>query len=185
MMPSPTCNSLAQHRPGSLRRSWLTALLLAASLLAPWQARTAFAIPPATLTGHPAPAFTRSTLDHHPIALANYRGKVILLNFWATWCGPCLTEIPQFSAWQRQYPKLQVLGISMDDDPAPVLQSLARLHPGYPIAMGDPHLAHLYGGVYGLPVTFLIDKRGIVRYRHRGAAPIPQLQSELTQLLTQ
>lgn len=178
-----------------LLRGWQLLVVVALLLVS-----VAAAAPPGVagrsgLIGHAAPGFSRPALTGQSsgqtgkavtgkaIRLASYRGKVVLLNFWATWCGPCLTEIPQFSAWQRQYAGLQVVGVSMDDDAVPVRTALAKLQPGYPVVMGDTQLARLYGGIYGLPVTFVIDKRGTIRYRHRGAAPLPLLQKELASLL--
>ncbi len=69
-----------------------------------------------------APNFVLRDLNRHRIELRGYRGKVVLLNFWATWCGPCMIEMPQFGAWQEQFGReqFQVLGISMDDSEAPV-----------------------------------------------------------------
>jgi cytochrome c biogenesis protein CcmG/thiol:disulfide interchange protein DsbE len=137
------------------------------------------------LVNRPAPAFTRKDLDGRPITLAKYRGKVVLLNFWATWCGPCLVEMPQFAQWQRERPNLEVIGVSMDDAPGPVLRARRKFGLPYPVVMGDAKLGRLYGGVYGLPVTLLIDKQGIVRARHRGAENLPQLHAEMLHLLSQ
>ena len=135
------------------------------------------------LLNHPAPAFTRKDLNGHPITLATYRGKVVLLNFWATWCGPCLIEMPQFAQWQRELPNLQVIGVSMDDAPAPVLRARKKFALPYPVLMGDADLGRLYGGVYGLPVTLLIDQKGTIRDRQRGADHLPQLHAEILRLL--
>ena len=95
---------------------------------------------------------------------------MVLLNFWATWCAPCRVEMPVFAAWQRRYgPRgLQVIGISMDDDAAPVRRLAARLKLDYPIAMGDASLGEQSGGVLGLPITYLIGRNGVVRAEFEG-----------------
>jgi cytochrome c biogenesis protein CcmG, thiol:disulfide interchange protein DsbE len=120
--------------------------------------------------GHSAPNFSRADLSHRKIVLSSYRGKVVLLNFWATWCAPCLTEMPTFAEWQKQYGSgnFQVIGISMDDTTPEVIATVSRLKLNYPVLMGDEYLGADYGGVLGLPVTFLIDREGKIRARYQG-----------------
>ena len=132
-----------------------------------------------------APDFNRKDLTGKPIHLANYKGKVVLLNFWATWCGPCLAEIPRFSAWQQKYgPQgLQVVGISMDDDDAPVLHVYRKYQLTYPVLMGDEHLGELYGGVLGLPITFLLDPQGKIVARYQGEPDLKQVELQIKSLL--
>jgi cytochrome c biogenesis protein CcmG, thiol:disulfide interchange protein DsbE len=119
--------------------------------------------------GHSAPNFSRPDLSHRKIVLSSYRGKVVLLNFWATWCEPCLTEMPTFVEWQKQYGSrnFQVIGISMDDAAPEVIATVSRLKLNYPVLMGDEYLGADYGGVLGLPVTFLIDREGKIRARYQ------------------
>ncbi len=138
---------------------------------------------PAGAVGHTAPAFSRMDLAGRRVRLTSYRGKVVLLNFWATWCGPCLTEMPRFVEWQRQMAGLQVVGVSMDDEAAPVRAAYAKYKLNYPVVMGDAALGRLYDGVYGLPVTLVIDRAGVVRFRHRGAADLPVLHREIEGLM--
>ena len=111
----------------------------------------------------------------------------MLLNFWATWCAPCLLEMPVFAKWQQQYgPQgLQVVGISMDDDSAPVRRVLSKLKLNYPIAMGDAVLGERYGGVLGLPLTYLIDQRGVVRAKIQGETDVNTIEKQLKLILAQ
>jgi peroxiredoxin len=133
----------------------------------------------------PAPDFTRSDVAGHAVRLSNFRGKVVLLNFWATWCAPCLEEIPIFSAWQRKYGSdgLQVLGVSMDDGPTTVTHAIGKYHIIYPIVMGDDALGELYGGVLGLPLSFIIDPSGRIVGRYQGKSDLKRMESELKALL--
>ncbi len=132
-----------------------------------------------------APDFTRTDLAGRSLSLRNYRGKLVLLNFWATWCGPCLIEIPQFAVWQNTYGAagLQVVGVSMDDDSAQVVRAYEKYHLNYPVAMGDAELGELFGGILGLPLTYLIDPNGRVVGRYQGEPDLKQLEARIKSLL--
>lgn len=140
---------------------------------------------PDPLLHKPAPAFVRNDLDHRRVDLAALRGHVVLLNFWATWCAPCQIEMPRFVDWQSKYGAdgLQIVGVSMDDDPGPVESLVHRRRVNYPIVMGDEKLGVLYGGVLGLPVTYLIDRKGIVRARFKGESDLNAMETAIRQLL--
>jgi peroxiredoxin len=132
-----------------------------------------------------APDFSRPNLDHREVSLAAYRGRVVLLNFWATWCEPCIAEVPRFAEWQRKYGErgLQVLGVSMDDVEAPVRTAYRKYGLNYPVVMGDEKLGEMYGGILGLPATFVIDANGRIRFQHEGAADLDVLEREIRELL--
>ena len=132
-----------------------------------------------------APDFSLQDLSGQPLELTNYRGKVVLLDFWATWCTPCLGEIPHFVALQNTYrePGLQVIGISMDDGPKPVREFYQKFKMNYPVALGTEKLAEAYGGVLGLPVMFLIGRDGQVAAKYVGEVQMPVLEQEIKSLL--
>ena len=135
----------------------------------------------------PAPQFSRRDLSGHEVDLKSYRGKVVLLNFWATWCAPCQVELPKFADWQQKYGAqgLQVLAISMDDKAAQPRRTVRRLHLDFPVFMGDARLGETYGGVLGLPVTFLIDRNGIVVAKIKGASDLGEMEFQIKQMLSQ
>jgi cytochrome c biogenesis protein CcmG, thiol:disulfide interchange protein DsbE len=132
-----------------------------------------------------APEFSLPDLDGKTLDLSSYRGKVVLLNFWATWCTPCRAEIPSFVDFQNTYgPKgLQIIGISMDDSAPPVHQFYQQFKMNYPVAIGTEKLAQSYGGVLGLPVTFLIGRDGTIAAKYVGAVQIPAAEQKITTLL--
>jgi cytochrome c biogenesis protein CcmG, thiol:disulfide interchange protein DsbE len=132
-----------------------------------------------------APDFTRDDLAGHTLRLSDYRGQIVLLNFWATWCEPCLEEIRMYSRWQREHgvDGLQVLGISMDDDPAAVVDAVRNYQIPYPVVIGDAHLGNLYGGVLGLPLSYLVDSSGRIVARYQGEAKLSALEARLRTLL--
>jgi peroxiredoxin len=140
---------------------------------------------PVPVSHRTAPNFTRIDLNDRQVSLADYRGKVVLLNFWATWCAPCLTEMPRFVAWQQEYGRrgLQVIGISMDDEEQPVRILSQKYRLNYPVIMGDEKIGEKYGGILGLPVTFLIDRSGKIRFKHEGDIDIKTIESEMRDLL--
>ncbi len=164
-------------------------LLLALSLTG-CQSAPAPVTPPLSATDsarRPAPGFALTDLDGKPVALAQLRGKVVLLDFWATWCTPCREETPHFVALQQKHGGrgLQIVGISMDDGPEPVRAFYREFKMNYPVAMGTAQVAEAYGGVLGLPIAFLIDRHGRIIARYEGPVNIPQLTQHIESLLAE
>jgi len=140
---------------------------------------------PAAAQGAIAPDFDLPLLNGGQLKLSTLRGKVILLDFWATWCEPCREEIPHFIDLQKRYgPEgLQIVGISMDDSPDPVHEFYRQFKINYPVVMGDAKTGELYGGVLGLPIAFLIGRDGRIQVKHIGAVNLTMLEGEIVKLL--
>ena len=149
----------------------------AVCVLALLVAGAAWALGPGDLS----PDFVLTDFNGKALRLADYRGKLVLLNFWASWCAPCLEEMPRLSAWQRKYGAagLQVIGVSMDDEAAPAKRFVAKNPVDYPIGLGDAKLGERYGGILGLPQSFLIDQRGHVLARYKGEADLSQVEAAI------
>ena len=161
--------------------SALTLILFLCVAMSPAQAQQAAN----SLLHKEAPEFVRTDLNNRKLDLHAYRGKVVLLDFWATWCAPCLLDMPRFAAWQTRYgPRgLRIIAISMDDDPALARKLCEKLRLNYPVAMGDEQLGLLYGGVLGLPMTFLIDAQGKVQSQFQGETDLNMIERQLKPLL--
>jgi cytochrome c biogenesis protein CcmG/thiol:disulfide interchange protein DsbE len=131
-----------------------------------------------------APQFSLTDVHGNQVSLAQYRGKVVILDFWAPWCPPCRKEIPDFISLQRQYASqgLQVIGIGLDE-PANVTSFVQQNGFNYPVAVGDDATANLYGGVSGLPTTFIIDRNGTIRNRFEGFTDRSVFEQEIRKLL--
>jgi len=135
---------------------------------------------------HKAPDFALKDSDGKLVHLADYRGKVVLLDFWATWCGPCKIEIPWFEEFQRQHQGkgFAVIGVSMDDEGWGVVKPfLERLKVNYRILIGNDQTAQLYGGIDALPTTFLIDREGRIAAVHVGLVDRKEFENGIEQLL--
>ena len=130
--------------------------------------------------------FTMKDLAGKPVSLTSYKGKVILLNFWATWCGPCKAEIPGFVELQERYKNdLIVVGYSVDDE-APKAKAFADEYKiNYPILLGEGRedVQDAYGPIWGIPASFIISRDGKVCKKHLGIAPKAVFEREIKALL--
>jgi thiol-disulfide isomerase/thioredoxin len=118
-----------------------------------------------------APDFKLQSLDGRDVSLAALKGKVVVVDFWATWCQPCIAEIPGYIELQKKYgPQgFVIVGVSMDNKKPEVVKAFAdKRGVNYPIAMGDDALVEAFGGIEGYPTTFLIDRDGKIRHRKLG-----------------
>jgi len=118
-----------------------------------------------------APDFTLKDADGKTVHLSDYKGKVVLLDFWATWCGPCKIEIPWFMEFEQQFKDkgFAVVGVSMDEDGwGAVKPYMERMKVNYRIVLGNDKVGDQYGGVDSLPTTFLIDRQGRIAATHVG-----------------
>ena len=133
-----------------------------------------------------APDFTLKDANGTSVRLSDYRGKVVLLNFWATWCGPCKMEIPWFIEFQQQFKDqgFVVLGVAMDDDGwQSVKPYIASRKVNYRVLLGDDAVTERYGGVDSLPTTFVIDKEGRIASAHVGLVGKNEYLGEIQALL--
>ena len=133
-----------------------------------------------------APDFDLKDEYGKSVRLSDYRGKVVLLDFWATWCGPCRIEIPWFSELERQNKNkgFAVLGVAMDDEGWKVIKPfVSELKINYRVLLGNDQASHDYGGLEALPTTFLIDRDGKIAAVHVGLANRKDFENGVEQLL--
>jgi len=171
------------------RRSWITGGLtgLTAVLIGCVANRPA-APPKVKLAGErkEAPPFELKDETGQLVKLADFKGKVILLNFWATWCGPCKIEIPWFIEFEQKYRDkgLAVVGVAMDDEGWEVVKPYAEKNKiNYRNLLGNNQTADLYGGVESLPTSFIIDQDGRIAKVHVGLVSKSDYENEIQELL--
>jgi peroxiredoxin len=145
-----------------------------------------------TLAQEPSPAKTRAPnwelkdLDGKTVKFSDFRGHVVILDFWATWCAPCRVEIPHFVELQKQYSykSLTVIGVSLDEQGAEVAKKFVkRLGVNYTIVIGNQKVVEAYGGVYVIPTTFVIDRQGRIASEHIGYDDKAAFEKEIQSLL--
>lgn len=133
-----------------------------------------------------APNFTLLDTDGNNVSLSDYKGKVVIINFWTTWCGPCRYEIPDLVKLYEKYNQdLIVLGISLDyDGPAVVPQFEERIGGvNYPLLYGNNNISNLYGGVTGVPTTFIIDRNMQVFKKYLGYRSPEVIEKDINELI--
>jgi peroxiredoxin len=138
---------------------------------------------PSTEVGR-APGFTLTDLNGLPVSLADFRGKVVVLDFWATWCPPCKREIPDFIELQTRYSSqgLQIIGIGLDE-PEKLKAFATSNGMNYSVLLGTDDIALKYGGISGIPTTFIIDKSVKIVNRFEGFRSKDVFESEIKRLL--
>ncbi len=163
-----------------LRPSPLTLILIA--LIAYFWFR-----PPARISDQdrPVPNVQAVSLAGKPLDLADWRGKVVLVNFWATWCPYCRHEMPAMEKFYRDYrgKGFEMVAFSIDDDPAKVRQFMAAEGYRFPVAMSSPQISAAFGGVSLVPASFVIDKQGRIRKKVSGQVYYGRLEDLVAPLL--
>ncbi len=156
--------------------------------------------PPSPLLNKPAPAFTLEDLSGKKVSLADYKGKAVLINFWATWCGPCKIETPWLVELRQQYASkgFEILGISAeaDDlekndtagwakDKADISKFVQQQHMPYPVLINGDSIAKDYGGLDAMPSSFYVDRNGIVVAAQTGIVSKDEIEGKIKKLLAE
>ncbi len=134
----------------------------------------------------PAPAWQLKDVNGTVVSFDQFKGKVVVLDFWATWCAPCRSEIPGYVALQEKYARagLVMVGVSLDrEGPEVVKKFMTDQKINYQIVLGDEKIVEAFGGVEAIPTTFIIDRQGTIRYRKVGAMPAGEFEAVVTPFL--
>jgi len=156
----------------------VAALILAAAPGAPLRADPVLAVP--------APAWRLKDLDGKVVASDQFKGKVVVIDFWATWCGPCKKEIPGYVDLQKKYASdgLVFVGISVDEDGPEVVRKFVKEHAiNYTIVMADEAVVSAFAPIEGYPTTFIIDRDGFIRDKKLGSRPTADYEKEILAVL--
>ena len=143
---------------------------------------------PLETADNPAPSFTLRDLNGKTVSLSDFKGKVVVLDFWATWCPPCVKEIPHFIELYEQYKDkgFVMVGISVDREGVSVVKSFAGKHRiNYPILMTDGQVDKAYGGITAIPTTFVIDRAGNIRQKYVGYRDKAVFEADIKALLAE
>ena len=155
-------------------------------------------MPPSPLIGKPAPAFTLQDLKGNKVSLADYKGKAVLVNFWATWCGPCKLETPWIVQLRNQYAGqgFEVLGIDSEGDDLPdsdkaglakqktaVAEFVQQEHMPYPVLLGGDSLEKPYGGLDAMPTSFYLDRNGTIVAAQMGISSKDDMEAKIRKII--
>ena len=135
--------------------------------------------------GAPAPKLVLKDLEGHTVDLESLKGKVVIVDFWATWCEPCQVMIPWLEEFHNRYASqgLEIVGVSMDDDIKDVKPFVDKAKMNYPILFGNDAIADAWGGVFGLPTSFMIDRQGKIRATHQGLIGKDVIEKDIRSML--
>ena len=134
----------------------------------------------------PAPSWSLKDVDGKVVTWSQFKGKVVVIDFWATWCPPCRTEIPGYIALQKKYAAdgLVIIGISVDTDgPAVVKKYMKEIGINYQIVMADDQIQDAFAPIQGYPTTFIVDRDGMIRNKKLGREPTAEFEKELLAIL--
>jgi thiol-disulfide isomerase/thioredoxin len=142
-------------------------------------------LPPAIARLPALPQLSLADVNGAMVHTTDYKGKVVLVNFWAAWCVPCAEEIPRFIALEKKYQDqgLQVIGFSVEDDARELRDFCRQRGVNYPVIASDLRIADAFGGVLGLPTTLVIGRDSRIHARHEGATDFVALEKEVVALL--
>lgn len=138
------------------------------------------------MINQPAKDFSLSDLENNQVSLANFKDKIVVLNFWATWCSPCKKEIPDFVDLHKKYREkgVVVVGIALDEEGLTVVKPFIQEYKvNYPILLGNEQIAKDYGGIIGVPTSFILDGKGNVYKKYVGYRPVSEYESDIDALL--
>lgn len=163
-----------------------TSILFSALLLALTCVPAADAAVKPAAQRKPAPDFSAKDAQGKPIALSSFKGKVVLLNFWATYCGPCKLEMPWFAEFEKKYgPQgFAVFGVAMDEEGWEVVKPyLNRVPVNYKVGVAGDEVAAKYGGIDTLPETLILDREGRIAARHVGLVSKSEYEKDIESVL--
>ena len=137
-------------------------------------------------SSQPAPAWKLNDLDGHEVSFEQFKGKVVVVDFWATWCGPCVSEIPGYVELQKKYGAegLVIVGVSLDTKSPQYVKKFAQAHAmDYTLVMGSDTIVDAFGGFDAIPTTFLINRNGRIVHKKTGAMPHEEYEKLVKQAL--